>query len=337
MKPSNEKRNLIPISEKFCIVLVCCFLLVVSGCLAGCGGPLLQVTRVKPKVPGPPSSALDDCLKGNDSPCELPGVPFYVVGYRCLHSTVWLQPVYAVTLSVTSTDTNFAPQVLTKYLGLREFNDPDTQTLLSGIKLNPQVKEYQTFVDKFNDLPDIDPLDFDTRKITTPNSDESQEVLLFSNSVSPDRFVDANAVFYYNIKKPRIGSANAEIDLSNEGILSKASGQEETKTAATILGVFPVSDLIKAGVTAVGLIQPINPAEVGKYKLSLQVQTKVYRHTHSAPEANEEPPCSPDPSFVGADGKTAFDFTVEDVTANPNPPPTNKPQADATKHKGGSQ
>jgi hypothetical protein len=296
-----------------------CSFFALSVSMAGCGGRVLEVTRVRP--PDPPTQTLSDCQKAEADPCELPGVPFFAVGYRCVHTTVWLRPVYAVTLTVTAQDKNVPAVAVTKFFGLHEFENAATQTLLAEIKASPPVDDYKPLRDSFEKLRGVDPLSFDTTKITHPNSPESQGVVLSSNSVAPERYVDANTLFYYNVKKPWMGATNAEIDLSDEGILNKASGQVESKTAETLLSMFPVSDLIKSAAGLLFAQAQVKPpaAKPGEYKLDLQIETKVYRHTHSAGVPGEKPPCSPDASLVGADGKTPFNFTVEEVTANPTP------------------
>lgn len=289
------------------------FLLLFLGLSAGCGKPLLKVTRAKP--PAPP---IQDA--------ELPGIPFFAVGYRCLHTSVWLEPVYAVTLVVSSDDKSAVPVAITqtKIFGRQELYAPCSPTspcasaTLARIQNNPKTTSYQPFLDEFRNLPEMDPLTFDTTKILVPNSPESKEVVLSSNAVAPERYVDASTVYYYNLSKPWSGTANGEVDLTDEGILSKASGQVESKTLETILGVFPISDLIKA---AAGV--KIAAAPTGPYRLDLQVQSRVYKHTRSAVVSGAAPPCSPLATLVGADG-APFNFTVEDVTANPSQPSSNQ-------------
>src|ERR1700680_1016243 len=315
-----------PRNRKLALHVCLSLLVIMSVAAAGCGGPLLQVSRAKP--PAPPSNTLEECLSAKNHPCDLPGVPFYMVGYRCLHSTVWLQPIYSVTLVVTASDGKPLPPA-TKFVCRKDFENPNLQAVLASIKTASQspIDDYQPVVNAFMSLEGINPLEFDTTKILFPDSKEAKEVLLVSNSVVPERYVDANAVFYYNVKKPSSGPASAEIDLSSEGILSKASGQVEDKTLATILSALPISDLIKAGagiaMTEIELT-PTKPGTPTKYKLDLQIQSRIYKHTHSGSVAGENPPCSPEPSLVGADGKP-FNFTVEDVTA---PPPAPKPTND---------
>jgi hypothetical protein len=194
---------------------------------------------------------------------------------------------------------------------------PCVKAVLAEIQNKPQADSYDTFLKDFKSLPETNPLAFDTTKILVPDSAESKEVLLSSNAVAAERYVDATAVHYYNVNKPWSGTANAELDLTNEGIVSKASGQVENKTLETVLSLFPISDLIKAaaGVKAV-------PPKPGPYKMDLQIQSRVYRHTRSAAVLGAVPPCSPVSALVGADG-APYNFTVEDATANPSQPAPN--------------
>lgn len=69
----------------------------------------MQVKRAQP-----PAAAAQD----------LPGIPFFTVGYRCLHTSVWLQPVYAVTLVISSDDKSkpFSPITQTKIFGRQELD-----------------------------------------------------------------------------------------------------------------------------------------------------------------------------------------------------------------------
>lgn len=302
----------------------------IAACLllAGCGGRVLQVTRTKP--PGPPTKTLEDCVNSNDPACKLPGMPFYTVGFRCLHTTTWLQPVYAVTMTVTSDVKKgevlvlSKPITVTKFFGRREIEGacapgaPCVPAVLAKIQQSSQVAEYQPLLDEFKALPEMDPLTFDTRKIADTTAKESTEAVLASNSVAPERYVDTNVIYYYNTNIPRSGSANAEIDLNEEGIASKTSGQVETKTLATILGVFPISDLIKG---AAGLGVKAAPPAEKPYMISLGIQTKVYRHTRSAPMSGKRPPCDPDPNLVGSNG-APYNFAVDDVTAGPAAEPS---------------
>jgi hypothetical protein len=218
----------------------------------------------------------------------------------------------------------------TMFFGRKEFEDKNTQRVLKRAKIASQSPQdsYKLLMDAFADLQEINPLEFDTTKILVKGSSEGQEVLLSSNFVAPDRYVDATVVFFYNVTKPFAGTANAEIDLNDQGILSKASAQIEDKTLATILSALPISDLIKGAVTRASLAKanvPPPPTEKGaavKYKIDLQLETRIYKHTHSKVDSAEKPPCPASSKLVGADNNTDYNFTVEDITASEPPDPT---------------
>lgn len=289
----------------------------------GCGG-VIKVTKAKPITPQ--SQTLEACKTAKGQPCDLPGVPFYVVGYRCQHTTVWLQPVYIVTFSATSSDGKPIP-ALTRFLGRREFEDENVQSSLSAIKNASTAPvpedQYQTLLKGFRSIQGFNPVSFDPMKILTTGSREENEVLLVSNTVVPERYIDARTVYFYNVNKPFVGPANAEIDLSNEGILSKVSGQSEDKTLPTILSALPTSDLIKsaAGIGAAGVeLRPTTPGEAVKYKVDLQIQTRIYKHTRSSSDSAQKPPCVATSALVGANGATDFSFTLEDITTPPKAP-----------------
>jgi len=78
-RPSLVLRNL---PSRVCGLLLVPLLVGIRGC-----GSVLQVRRAKSATS--PVESLDDC-QDKVGPCILPGLPFYAVGYRCLHTTVWL-------------------------------------------------------------------------------------------------------------------------------------------------------------------------------------------------------------------------------------------------------
>jgi hypothetical protein len=321
-------------ANAICIVAA---LLCISAWSEGCGG-VLKVTSAKPASPTQPSEA---CKSGQQTPCLLPGVPFYTVGYRCLHTTVWIQPVYLVTFSASSDGKTLT--TLSRFLGRREFEDDNVQSVLAKISKasasDVDASEYQKLLDDFRNIVEFNPILFDPLKILTSGSKEYYEVQLASNSVTSERYVDASTIYFYNVNKPLVGSANAEVDLSNEGILSKASGQTEDKTLSTILSALPTSDLIKTA-AGIGAANSTNPPAVppasGKYKVSLQVQTRLYKHTRTAYDSTQKPPCSPTATLVGANGATDFNFTVEDITTPPKPPATPEKPSPAPGGTGGA-
>jgi hypothetical protein len=88
---------------------------VVPFLAVGCGN-VVRVTRAS--TPLPDSGKLD-------------GVPFYGVGYRCVHTTVWIQPIYTVSVSVTFPDGK-VDDLGTKTFGLSSFQTRVQQFLFTA-------------------------------------------------------------------------------------------------------------------------------------------------------------------------------------------------------------
>ncbi len=299
----------------------------------GCSAPLLEVKHQKGPLPAAPDASA--CSKDDDA-CKLPGVPFYAVAYRCSHSTSWLRPVYLVTVTVTKADDGSTVDSAGKVFDLVTFNAKAVQTAMTHVRTAGTVSDYKTTLKELTDIPDSDLGAF--RQENLPNKPEADNSVLAANQVVAERYVSTEAIYFYNVSRPWNGSANAEIDLSNEGILNKASGQAEDKTLDTILSTLGTLGAAALGIPAAAAgVAPVATAtaEAAKvagaaavqYKFSVQIDTKIYKYTHMAPEFDPaggkkyvQPPCDPNPTLVGAN-KEPFNSTFEDVTPGASPPP----------------
>lgn len=298
--------------------------------LAGCGGPLLDVSRRS----GNHSGALNDCVKTEGSTCELPGVPFYAVGYRCVHTTAWLRPVYIVTLTVTKEDDpNFPAMATTVNLGLQEFLDD--QATFANIEANPRVANYQPFWNEFTDLPGWAVTGFAAGSTTAADLAASKEAILVSNVVRPQKYIQAGTVLYYNVKKPWSGTTNAEIDLKDSGTIGKATGQQENTTLQTLASVFAPNGIVSTAATLapneskVTQQPPKKPrkATPGPYHLQLRIVERGYEYTFSAAATKPKAqalPCVPESGYVGeTSSETTYDTTVVEL---PSQPPAASPK-----------
>ncbi len=318
---------------------------------AGCGGPVLEIKHQQALPPAPAAS--DDCNKDDDSKCKLPGVPFYGVAYRCVHSTSWLRPIYVVSVTVTKVSDNSTVTAVTKVFDLKTFTSKTVQDAILGIQSSAPVADYTLILKPLTVIPDSDPSAFKQEGL--PNEPEKNNSFLAANVVAADRYVSTQAVYYYNVHRPFNGSASAEVDLNEEGILTKGSGQAEEKTLDTILNMIGTLGAAALGIPAAKAgVAPAAPAPAaadkldflaldgGKemYKFLVQVDTKVYKYTHSTPVlsngAFSPPPCIPTTELVGANGEP-YDSAFEDVTAGAktdkpaDKEKTEKPKADKPK------
>lgn len=302
--------------------------------LAGCGGPLLDVS----KSSGNPSGALNDCMKTEGNTCQLPGVPFYAVGYRCMHTTAWLRPIYIVTLTVSKEDDrNFPAMATTVNLGLQEFLKD--QSTFAHIEANPRVADYQPFWKEFTDLPGWGAPGFPAGSTTAADIAASGEAILVSNVVRPQKYIQAGTVLYYNVKKPWSGTTNAEVDLKDSGTIGKATGQQENTTLQTLASVFAPNGIVGTASTFAtaekGAGHGKKPPKTtpGPYHLQLRIVQRGYEYTFSAvaatPEKGTTPtpqalPCVPEKGYVGVAGKEMlYDTTVVEL---PSQPPAASPK-----------
>lgn len=308
----------------------------ISSLLAGtgCGGPVLEIKHQQ-ALPAAPAASVD-CNKDDDPTCKLPGVPFYGVAYRCVHSTSWLRPIYVVSVTVTKVSDDSTVAAASKVFDLTAFTTDPVKTAILKIKSSAPVDDYNPLLTDLTKIPDSDPSAFKQERL--PNSPEKDNSFLAANVVAADRYVSTQAVYYYNVHRPFNGSANAEVDLNGEGILTKGSGQAEEKTLDTILNMIGTLGAAALGTPpTAAAATPAPPAAAPqvetnsvnfaeekkkpkekppeKYKFTVQIDTKVYKYTHSTPVTGATPPCTPTAALVGADGKEAYDSTFEDVTA----------------------
>jgi len=104
------------------------------------------------------------------------------------------------------------------------------------------------------------------------NSLEDKDRILLGSSAAPVVFVDYTDQYYVNAKIPLAGSANVDAKVADDGSLSEASGQVESKTLETILG--PVNTAITG---ALGAAKALEPGKIETFTLTVSVSG--YRHT----------------------------------------------------------
>jgi hypothetical protein len=261
--------------------------------LTGCGGSTLKISRVK--TPPPPEQ--------DDESAPLPGIPFFMKSAGCKHQTVWLQPVYTLSLSISEKspgsgaeksdtpqgasptggeDTKKPPEVFTKVLSLKQFNDSHDfinklqQELSrakseSGMDISERLQMIRDTWDKIISSGAYNPFaEPDDKVVASPN------VIRVSNTVAPETYVDYTTTYYLNSSKPLAGSSQASFKLADDGTLTEGAAQVETKTLPTFLELVPFKDVITKLAAPPGFIA------APSYEVELKIETKAYKRTHSA-------------------------------------------------------
>jgi hypothetical protein len=295
---------------KVCLISVVCLSLVSQGCLS--------TVRIK-------RDPLDATKKAKAQESEdAQGIPFYIKTASCKQQTIWLQPVYTLTLKrvITSKFEDEAaaktakaelpsPRVIssTKVLSLSQMDKDvvDLRALLSKpISAEQDVPSQKAQVDQIEDLwekisakPDYNPL-----KVSEDSLVASSDVFRAANTSSPEVLVDYSRMYYYNSPRPWVGSSQVGAKLASDGTLTEGSAQNQTQTLSTLISALPVSAVLTkvaelgVGAPVTGAVPgaaPIKIIRTASYDLGIQQQT--YRHTHSRYVMPVTVPCA-----IAADG-----------------------------------
>jgi hypothetical protein len=240
--------------------------LLVSGCFS-----TVHITR----------APLGSSLK-HDKSTKLKGIPFYAKKGVCKQETTWAQPVFTLIYTNTTISQPLGQAAKpiveslskTKVLSLSKFSDARVARLRAALSSSVQdVSKIDALWDQVITLEDYLPLPGKEDALIKDNTD----VIQVSNTASPESVADYSRVFYYNVRRPWIGSSQVTVKLNADGTLTDASAQVESKTLSTILSFVPTKDLI--GV-ATGGIKPANVESI-THRLELSIKQENVRHTHT--------------------------------------------------------
>jgi hypothetical protein len=282
-------------------VLLCLTLFLGLGCQT------LQVKRM-PMPAVPPSN-------GDQAKVEsVPGLPFYVKKAACLHTVVWLEPVYTLTLELVTTPTSGTAK-------------PTTVSLGSAILSLTQLKAAQNLFHSLNsDSPTIQDVmkawipvaKQDGTPYTPTEFPASANRILISNTSEPQMYVDYSQTYYINAKRPLAGSVKLDNKLASDGTLTEVSAEMEDKTIQAI--ATGIKDIASAVGTAAK--SEVVPSTVQHVKLS--VASAGFKHTISKFEPLKGLPCD----AGGSDLTAPYRYSRSEVTAASD---TKKPDTKGSK------
>ncbi|MGO8790881.1 MAG: hypothetical protein ACLQVL_26350 [Terriglobia bacterium] len=238
---------------------------------------------------------------------DVPGIPFYVKTAKCKQETTWIEPVYTLALKKTTTykflDEDAAKKagsklppaevrVATKVLSLSEFQptNTDLQELLA-LLAKPNASEADNAPiehawDKLSKIPDYLPLNTSEDSLISGGTN----VIMISNTASPEAMVDYTRVYYYNAPRPWIGTSQVDAKLAADGTLTEGSAQVQSQTLSTLLTTATsLFSTAFAKVPSFGIVAPTTTTTV-QYDLS--IQKELYQHSHTRYE-NFANPCLP--------------------------------------------
>ena len=179
------------------------------------GCETLQVKR----APVPPAPSIDghqakaEQAKAEQAKAEqakvedVPGLPFYVKKATCLHTAVWLEPVYTLSLELVTTPTGTAKpttaQLGSAILSLKELQAPPAQKLFHS--LNEDTPTIQSVMKAWIAVATQDGTPY-----TPTTFPEPANRILISNTSEPQIYVDYSQPYYINAKRPVAGSVKLD-------------------------------------------------------------------------------------------------------------------------------
>lgn len=285
------------------IAIVPLFSLLLSGC-----GSLIKVTR-QPRA---------------NAAGEVAGIPFYVKAERCKHQTVWVQPIYGVTLKTTFTPADKAKPATvstrTLLLTLAEVQSAEFKTLMQAVnEAQPDANggisaaALDDIEDAWTELSEHQPADpyrLNQDQLSSANGTDRYRVLRVANETVAETYVDYSTMYFFNTSKPLAGSAQGNVELASDGTMTKGSAQVESKTLQTFLDLLPVKDVL--GTVAKGALgaafAPTPTAGTITYDLSVSVQ-QIWKHTHYK-YLTAAPPCAPPEEEL----TSGYNLMTEDAT-----------------------
>jgi hypothetical protein len=204
----------------------------------------------------------------------IPGVPFYAKRGRCRQEIVWYEPIYSLTLAALLPDKDGALQSHARGAVVLSRTGFESQEVTDFIKvLNNQPSDELTVTNAWKRIVTHADSHVLSRDFSSLGA---ADLILAGRSAAPAVYVDYSDQYYVNAKIPVAGSANVDAKVAEDGSLSEASAQVETKTLETILSALPISSLITGGLGLGGK----SIADVGKVEaFQLTVSTSGYRHT----------------------------------------------------------
>ncbi|HYL15259.1 MAG TPA: hypothetical protein VEV41_19630 [Terriglobales bacterium] len=273
-------------------------------------------------------------------PAEELGIPFYVKTSACEQQTVWLQPIYTLTLKATATpqpsstpatqapNAKSEPTVLTRTvtLTLKEFRTVQVAQLyaavnsaqkapLTGVTSDTQIQDIEDKWQAVVNLAPPDPftVDEDHLNLCVPPRCDNERVIKVANSTSVKVFVDYTTMYFYNVAKPLAGSSQASLKLASDGTMTEGSAQIESKTLQTFLDLLPVKEVLTAVAKTAGGLKGLVQVPPTIVKFELTSDVKTYKHTHSAyvtTPATTPTVCAP----PAGDLLSGYNLMIEDVT-----------------------
>jgi hypothetical protein len=250
---------------------------------------------------------------------KVAGVPFYTRSAECRHKTVWLEPVYTLSLQLQRAPESAgkpeppAEEIAAMSLGLTAYSQikqdrerlPALMRDISTGTLTDAAKAQERFQDLTKNLP-------------PPLRGAQNDFILAANTRTVESAVDYTKPYTYNVRRPWAGTASSTLKLNTDGTLGEATASVEDKTIETLASVLPIKDFLTAKfIPKAQAGSPAAPAGSGTaptLRFVLTVRTTVFRHTLSKAEGPASgPSCAPPDVNLGPAPAAGLDYLLEEL------------------------
>jgi hypothetical protein len=255
----------------------------------------------------------------------------------CKQESVWIEPFFTLTYTKTinlkysqppKPDEQRPPLKpivfsYTKVLSLSTITSKQIE--LSELRM--RLSQSKTFSPQ--DVVDVDDLwnviarEADYIPLQSPEDDlvsekdpKKRNVITVANTAAPEMLADYSRVYYFNARRPWIGSSQLDVELNPDGTLAKGSAQAQSQTLQAFLNFVPTAKDLAALATGVGAtavkgmaaaVQLLPPGtEIESVQLQLALKQDNFRHTHTARVAFRAP-CVPAANGVVKDYELKID------------------------------
>ncbi len=235
-------------------------------------------------------------LPKGQSKQRVDGIPFYVKTATCKQETVWIEPTYDLTLSTVmiKDGKEVTEPVGVKTISQRTYDSKEYRALVARLANVGSGQAPSDVLKIFIGTEDYSAI----HQALLPDRNDR---FLASNQTTSETVVNYSDVYFYNAKKPVVGTVSASAELNPDGTLSKGSAQVEDKTLQTFLDLLPIKDILSGVAKGAGILGLDTSADL-RFKLS--AQPHVYKYTLTKyvgiPSALPcDPPAAPLESVTG--------------------------------------
>lgn len=245
------------------------------------------------------------------STAENSGIPFFARTGFCNRETVWLEPLYTLSLraqKLPATASEQPQEIAKAELGLtayRTIKSSNLATLIAGL-VGGTIETPAAALAEFQNV---------VKAAGTPLTGRESDLDLSTNTNAMESGVDYSKRLYYNVKRPWVGTTSSTLKLKADGTIEEATASVEDKTLETISSLIPLKEFLTAELIPAAPDSSETETEPVAYRITLTVTTTIYKHSLSRRDAltANTPGCPTPGDALRLADKTHYQYKREEV------------------------